>query len=70
MTGSIILYAARSPLTADHQAVYLPRNGGDVDAIYIRAVRVGCSPIDALDRMHGLAMDGETFLNSIQEVAE
>ncbi len=65
--GSIILYAARSPLTADHQPIYLPLPGGHVDTIYIRAVWVDCTPLEALDHM--APMDGETFLNSIPETA-
>jgi hypothetical protein len=62
---AIILYSARSPLTADHQVIYLPQLGGHVDTIYIRAVRCPGEPIDAIDHMDPL--DGETFLNSIPD---
>jgi hypothetical protein len=62
---SIILYSARSPLTADHQPIYLPLPGGHVDTIYIRVVRVAVPPLEALDLVD--PMDGETFLNSIPE---
>lgn len=63
MSGSIILYAAGSRLTDEHNRVHIWGTGR---AVYVRAVHLpGVAPIDALD--HAKPLERETFLNSIPD---